>query len=88
MELLTPSSRWDPFISVDPERLGGEPVFRGTRFPVRVLFECLKEGQSITEFLDEFEGVPHEFATAVLDLLGGNLSDELQLGAPNESGAA
>ena len=81
MEILSPKSRWYPFISVDPERLHGEPVFRGTRVPVKVLFDCLRAGQSLAEFLDEFEGVPKEFAIAVLALLGGDLQAEIKTDA-------
>ena len=30
-------------ITVDPEILGGTPVFKGTRVPVRALFENLEK---------------------------------------------
>lgn len=29
-------------ITIDPEMLGGTPVFRGTRVPVKTLFEYLE----------------------------------------------
>jgi uncharacterized protein (DUF433 family) len=52
----------------DPERLGGEPVFAGTRVPVRSLFTYLRKGLGLEQFLDDFEGVPREHVEAVLDL--------------------
>ena len=36
----------------DPEILGGTPVFRGMRVPLRNLFDCLERGHDIDEFLD------------------------------------
>jgi len=78
MELLSPKSRWYAFVSVDPDRLGGEPVFRGTRVPVTALFDCLRAGQSLGEFLDEFEGVPKAYAAAILTLLGGDIGAEIE----------
>jgi uncharacterized protein (DUF433 family) len=38
----------------DPEILGGETVFRGTRVPVLSLFEHLESGCSLEEFLENF----------------------------------
>lgn len=88
MELLPSTSRWHPFVSVDPDRMGGEPVFRGTRVPVRILFEFLSNGQGLNEFLDEFEGVPREYAVALLSLLGSDLNAELSRGSGPDARAA
>ena len=54
-------------ISVDPERLGGEAVFAGTRVPVRSLFQHLEAGDTLEAFLDDFPGVTKEQALAVLE---------------------
>lgn len=54
------------FVSVDPEVLGGIPVFKGTRVPIRSLFEHLEAGDTIEEFLDGFPSVSREQAAAVL----------------------
>lgn len=50
----------------DPERLGGEPVFAGTRVPVRHLFAYMRKGIGVEQFLDDFEGVLPEQVQAVL----------------------
>ena len=38
-------------ITIDPEILGGAPVFKGTRVPVKTLFEYLENNYSVEEFL-------------------------------------
>jgi uncharacterized protein (DUF433 family) len=53
-------------ILVDPDILGGEPVFRGTRVPVASLFEHLESGCPLEEFLENFPSVSHGAAVAVL----------------------
>lgn len=50
----------------DPEILGGEPVFRGTRVPVATLFEHLESDCPLDEFLENFPSVTREAAVAVL----------------------
>jgi uncharacterized protein (DUF433 family) len=50
----------------DPEILGGTPVFKGTRVPVRILFEYLADGLSLDYFLETFPSVKREQAAAVL----------------------
>jgi len=50
----------------DPDILGGEPVFAGTRVPARSLFDHLEAGESIDDFLEGFPSVKRE---QVLDLL-------------------
>ena len=53
-------------IVVDPEILGGEPVFSGTRVPLRSLFDHLEGGDSIEDFLEGFPAVKREQVLAVL----------------------
>ena len=54
------------FIVVDPEVLGGEPVFKGTRVPVASLFEHLESDCPLDEFLENFPTVNRDAAVAVL----------------------
>jgi uncharacterized protein (DUF433 family) len=54
-------------ITVDPEILGGTPVFKGTRVPVKTLFEYLEDNYTLEEFLECFPSVTHEMACRVLD---------------------
>jgi uncharacterized protein (DUF433 family) len=54
-------------IETDPEKLGGTPVFYGTRVPIQNLFDCLETGETLDEFLDQFPTVTREQALAVLE---------------------
>lgn len=54
----------------DPEILGGEPVFVGTRVPVRSLLVYLESGETLEEFLDNFPTVEKEQAIAFLEEAG------------------
>ena len=50
----------------DKDILGGIPVFAGTRVPIKNLFDCLRDGQSLEEFLDDFPSVTRQQAEALL----------------------
>lgn len=50
-----------------PDRVSGAWVFRGTRVPVKALFENLESGARLEEFLVWFPGVAREQAEAVLE---------------------
>lgn len=54
-------------ITIDPEILGGAPVFKGTRVPVRSLFEYLENDYSLEEFLECFPSVSRDLARQVLE---------------------
>jgi uncharacterized protein (DUF433 family) len=54
-------------ITVNPEILGGTPVFKGTRVPVRTLFEYLERGYSLEEFIECFPSVTKEMARRMLE---------------------
>jgi len=49
-------------VNIDQDILSGTPVFAGTRVPVESLFDHLKPGISLEEFLDEFPSVKKEQA--------------------------
>jgi len=54
-------------ITVDADILGGTPVFKGTRVPVKTLFEYLENNYSLDEFLECFPSVTREAARRVLE---------------------
>jgi uncharacterized protein (DUF433 family) len=51
----------------DPEVLGGEPVFRGTRVPFKVLTDYLEGGDTLDQFLEEYPSVSRELAIAAIE---------------------
>ena len=54
-------------VSQDPQILGGEPVFTGTRVPLKSLFDHLEAGDSIEQFLEGFPSVTREQVIALLE---------------------
>ena len=59
---------WQDHIEQLPDVMLGKPVFKGTRVPIRSLFDHLKAGDGLEVFLDDFPGVSREHVEAVLDL--------------------
>ena len=57
----------NPLITSTAERLGGTPVFAGTRVPVQALLDYLEGGDSLDDFLLDFPSVTREHAIAVLE---------------------
>jgi uncharacterized protein (DUF433 family) len=53
-------------VHVDLEILGGTPVFVGTRVPIKSLFDYLKGGHALTDFLEDFPTVTREQAITAL----------------------
>lgn len=51
----------------DPNVLGGEPVFRGTRVPFKVLIDYLEGGDTLDQFLEEYPSVSRELAIAAIE---------------------
>jgi uncharacterized protein (DUF433 family) len=49
-----------------PGKVSGVWVFKGTRVPVRALFENLQGGARVEDFLEWFPGVTREQVSAVL----------------------
>jgi uncharacterized protein (DUF433 family) len=54
-------------ITVDPDVLGGTPVFKGTRVPVKTLFEYLEGNYTLDEFLECFPSMTRQMACQLLD---------------------
>ena len=61
--------QWETLAVVerDLEKVSGAWLFRGTRVPVTALFENLRDGATIEEFLEWFPGVHRSQVEAVLD---------------------
>ena len=54
-------------VSVNPEVMGGAPVFKGTRVPIQTLIDYLEGGENIDEFLDGFPTVTRDQVIGVLE---------------------
>ncbi len=47
-------------IEIDPKKLGGKTVIKGTRIPVHLILEMLANGMSIDEILREYPELSKE----------------------------
>jgi uncharacterized protein (DUF433 family) len=54
-------------IVTNPGILGGEPVFRGTRVPFKILTDYLEGGDSLDEFLEQYPSITREAAVAAIE---------------------
>jgi len=65
---MAPMLDWTQCSAVEriPGKVSGTWVFKGTRVPVRALFENLESGACLDDFLKWFPGVTHEQILAVL----------------------
>ena len=63
-------------INIDPETMGGTPVFTGTRVPVQALFDYIETGETLDEFLENFPSVKKEYAIQVLEMARKTLTTE------------
>lgn len=61
-------------ISVSSEVMSGAPVFSGTRVPVETLFDYLKAGDSVDDFLDGFPTVSKAQVIALLEEMSQQLA--------------
>jgi len=55
-------------INVDPDILGGNPLFYGMRLTIQNLFDYLETGDTIEVFLEDFEGVSKDQVIKVLEM--------------------
>jgi len=62
----------------DPNILGGEPVFRGTRVPFKVLTDYLEGGSTLDEFLEQYPTVARELAIAAIEEARSSLISHLR----------
>jgi uncharacterized protein (DUF433 family) len=64
-------------VASNPDILGGQPVFLGTRLPVATLFEYLADGLTLDYYLETFPSVTREQAVAVLRYGQQRIAQEL-----------
>jgi uncharacterized protein (DUF433 family) len=63
-------------INIDPETMGGTPVFTGTRVPVQSLFDYIESGETLGEFLENFPSVKKKYALEVLQMARKTMTTE------------
>ena len=83
--LLSLQSKMSNPVTISPNIQSGEPVFTNTRVPVKNLFDYLKAGHSLNEFIEDFPSVKKEQAIQVIDHFENLLNFHA---IANEKGAA
>ena len=63
MDVAIPGFR---YLVRNPERLGGKPTIKGTRFSVSFILTCLAEGMSYDDIVREYSEFPRESLAEVL----------------------
>ena len=58
--------------------LGGEPVFRGTRVPFKILIDYLEGGDTLGQFLEQYPSVSRELAIAAIEEARSSLVSQLK----------
>ena len=61
-------SRLDQIVWADPDRMSGEPCFRGTRVPVQTLIDHIEGNATLEQFLEGFPSVTREQAIQFIEL--------------------
>lgn len=66
---------WNQCSAVErvPGKVSGAWIFRGTRVPVKALFENIEEGATVSQFLEWFPGVTKQQVETVLEFASQSL---------------
>ena len=76
-DLIQPGHPLFGLVWINQDRVSGTPCFYATRVPLKALFDSLAAGETLEQFLEDFEGVSREQAEAALELAGSHLLDDL-----------
>jgi uncharacterized protein (DUF433 family) len=58
---------------IDPDRMSGEPCFKGTRVPIQALIDHVEGNSTLDEFLESFPSVSRQQAVLFIELAKDNL---------------
>jgi uncharacterized protein (DUF433 family) len=67
-DLIQPGHPLFGIVWINRERMSGTPCFYGTRVPVQNLFDYLKGGEPVGDFLEGFPGVEPEQVLCLLEM--------------------
>jgi uncharacterized protein (DUF433 family) len=62
----------------DQNILGGEPVFRGTRVPFKILTDYLEGGETLDAFLEQYPTATRELVIAAIEEARFSLASQLR----------
>lgn len=73
---------WQDRIEIDPDRLGGKPVVRGSRVPVELVVELVADGWSVERIRESYPALTEEDIHACLGCAAALLREERQFPLP------
>jgi uncharacterized protein (DUF433 family) len=62
----------------DQNILGGEPVFRGSRVPFKILTDYLEGGETLDAFLEQYPTATRELVIAAIEEARFSLASQLR----------
>ena len=63
-------------IIVDPEVMGGKPVVKGTRIPIYIIIQMVRDGLTFDKIIEEYPKLDVTDIQAALDYALHSISDE------------
>ena len=66
-------------VNIDPEIMGGEPVFMGTRVPIQIFWDYLESNAPLDEFLLDYPTVEREQCLALLETAREKVIDDARV---------
>lgn len=76
------NTAWQERIEIDPGRLGGKPVVRGSRITVELVVGMVADGWSEARILDEYPTLTADDVRACLHYAADLLRQERRFGLP------
>jgi uncharacterized protein (DUF433 family) len=64
-----------PIVESDPQRVHGVWVFRDTRLPISIVFECLARGATIDDIIQWYGGVTRDQIEHVINFVADSLQE-------------
>jgi uncharacterized protein (DUF433 family) len=64
-----------PAVESDPFRVHGAWVFKHTRLPIAIVFECLAKGATIQDIIDWYGGITREQVEQVVNFVAESLRE-------------
>jgi uncharacterized protein (DUF433 family) len=79
--IVTPHHQFGDRIVRDPQICGGEPVFKGTRVPLRTVLASLAAGDSTEDILADFPTLKAEDVRAAIAFAAASAEEDLPVPA-------
>ncbi|MFQ5977003.1 MAG: DUF433 domain-containing protein [Candidatus Heimdallarchaeota archaeon] len=56
-------------IAINPRVLGGKPVIKGTRIPIYIILQMLRDGATFEKIIEEYPDLKEEDIQAIFDYM-------------------